>query len=486
MTQRRLRAYPRKFLWRDFLWREFLWAAAVMVVMAWATGQPAVADELGPNRAELIHNLLPTVVNISVRREEVAAPAASPAMVGSTMPTLDASPVIKGYVGSGFIIDPSGLIVTNYHVVENAFEITVTLFDGTRLAGKTLSASRSADLALVQVEAGRPLAAARWGDSDRLQVGDQVFAAGNPFGIGLSVSAGIVSGLNRDIQNSAYDDLIQTDATINHGNSGGPLFDMQGNVVGVDSAIISPTAGSVGIGFALPSNTASFVIGRLRTYGWVRPGWVGVKVQQVTPEIAEAEGAIVAWVLPDGPAMKAGLAIGDLILTFDGRTPTDERALLRDIAQTPVGETVNLLVQHEGTERSVPITIQEWPRNQWEARDGLTPALQPKIVIPPDLGLALSVPTEAEKVQFGAANSQNGVLVAAVAPNSDPAHRGMASGDLILRVQDNPVGTPAEVQSGIDAARATKRDYVLMLVLPKKQDIPGPKWMALRLATSGG
>jgi serine protease Do len=472
--------------------RDLLRAAAIAVMMVWISGLPASADDLGPNKADLIRNLLPTVVNISVRREEAASPPTATATVGASMTPLDAGPTIKGYVGSGFIIDPSGLVVTNYHVVENAFEITVTLSDGTRLAGKTLSASRSADLALVKVEADRPLAAAHWGDSDRVQVGDQVFAAGNPFGIGLSVSAGIVSGLNRDIQNSPYDDLIQTDATINHGNSGGPLFDMQGNVVGVDSAIISPTAGSVGIGFALPSNNARFVIGRLQTYGWVRPGWIGVKVQQVTPDIAEAlgrtraEGAIVAWVLSDGPAQKAGLAIGDVILSYDGRTPSDERALLRDIGQTPVGDTVNLLVRRDGAEQSMPITIQEWPRNQWDARDAPTPTQRPKIIIPPDLGLSLSEPTDAQKAEFGLENSLNGVLVTGVASNSDPARRGMASGDMILRVQDKPVATPAEVQSGIDAARAGKRDYVLMLVLPKKQDVPGPKWFPLQVNMAGG
>ena len=212
-------------------------ATAVLVVLFWSFGLPTFAEDVGFNKSELIRGLLPTVVNISVRKDEVAA-APPPASAGT--PGADVTPNIKGYVGSGFVIDPSGLIVTNYHVVENAFEITVTFSDGSRLPGKTLSASRTADLALLKVEADHPLAAAHWGDSDRVQIGDQVFAAGNPFGIGLSVSAGIVSGLNRDIQNSPYDDLIQTDATINHGNSGGPLFDMQGSVIGVNSAISRP------------------------------------------------------------------------------------------------------------------------------------------------------------------------------------------------------------------------------------------------------
>jgi len=313
--------------------------AAIMVALAGTAAFPARADDVGASKSELVRSVLPTVVNISVRKEETASPASTPAVNAAT-PGSDASETIKSYVGSGFVIDPSGLIVTNYHVLEDAFEVTVIFSDGTRLPGKMTSASRLADLALVKVEADHPLAAAHWGNSDLLQVGDQVFAAGNPFGIGLSVSAGIVSGLNRDIQNSPYDDFIQTAATINHGNSGGPLFDMQGNVVGVNSTIISPTTGSVGLGFAIPSSGARFVTDQLRTYGWVRPGWIGVTVQTVTREIADAmgmarpEGSIVSWVLSDSPAKKAGLAIGDVILRYDGTTPSDERALLASLARS--------------------------------------------------------------------------------------------------------------------------------------------------------
>jgi serine protease Do len=460
-----------------------------MAVTACLAGMPARAEDVGANRSELIRSLLPTVVNVSVQKDE---PAPTPPSVNATAPQPNSGGAIKSYVGSGFVIDPSGLIVTNYHVVENAFEITVMLSDGTRLPGKLMSASRLVDLALLKVDADHPLPAAHWGDSDRLQVGDQVFAAGNPFGIGLSISAGIVSGLNRDIQDSPYDDFIQTDATINHGNSGGPLFDMQGNVVGVDSSIISPTAGSVGIGFAIPANSARFVIGQLRTYGWVRPGWIGVKLQQVTPDIAtalgmpEPRGSIVAWVMPDGPAHQAGLAIGDVITRFNGHMLSDERALLRDIARTPVGDTITLRVRHEGAENDIALAAKEWPRNQWDARDAPTRAEQPKIVIPHDLGLSLASVTPADKPKLGLENGLDGVLVTGVASESDPAHRGMSAGDVILRVQGTPVTTPEEVQSDIDAARAAKRDFVLMLILPKTRDVPGPKWVPLQLATSRG
>jgi serine protease Do len=469
--------------------RQFLSVAAIMIMVTWTAVFPALADDIGANKSDLITNLLPTVVNISVRKVEAATPPTTgeAATVSAPKPPADNAPDIKGYVGSGFVIDPSGVIVTNYHVVDGAFQITVMFSDGSRLEGKTLSASRLADLALVKVEAGHPLPAAHWGNSDSLQVGDQVFAVGNPFGLGLSVTAGIVSALNRDIQNSPYDDLIQTDAMINHGNSGGPLFDMQGNVVAVDSTIISPTTGAVGLGFAIPSSSARFVVDQLRTYGWVRPGWIGVKVQQISQEIAEAmgqahpEGSLVAWVLPDGPAKKGGLAIGDVILRYGNRRPTDERALLRAIAHTPVGDTTTLLVRRGSEELTIPVTVEQWPRNQWEARDAPTPVQVPKIPTPPDLGLRLAPLPAADKPNLGLDADLKGVLVTRVAPDSDPARRGMADGDVILRVQNQPVATPDEVWAGVDAARADKHDFVLMLVLPKVRDVPGPKWLALQL-----
>jgi serine protease Do len=475
--------------------RPFLSHPAILAVLAWIIALCPVgaarADDLGMNKSDLIRGLLPTVVNISVRKDEPAPPPVT-ADADAPAPPVTPGADIKSYVGSGFVIDPSGLIVTNYHVVEYAFEITVTFSDGSRLPAKMLSASRTADLAVLKVQSPHPLKAAHWGNSDKLQVGDQVFAAGDPFGIGLSVSAGIVSGLNRDIQNSPYDDLIQTDASINHGNSGGPLFDMQGDVVGVDSTIISPTTGSAGLGFAIPATTAQFVVGQLLKYGWVHPAWIGVKVQTVTREIADAkglpraEGAIVAWVIEDGPAKKAGLMIGDVILRWDNFVPTDERALLRDIAHTPVGQKVRLSVLRDGAERTLYVTTDAWPRNQWDKNDAPSPVERPKIVIPPDLGLGLAMLPEDAKAKFPPALDMKGVLVTNVAANSDPALKGMAGGDIILRVQDKPVATPDEVRAGIDAARTGKRDYVLMLVLPKKSDTPGPKWFALQLATAGG
>ena len=472
-------------MYRRRLVAGLLLSTAIMFLLG---GTQARADDVGANKSGLIRGLLATVVNISTRKDE-ASP--QPQAAGSATAAADSGQNIKAYAGSGFVIDPTGLIITNYHVVEDAFEITVMLSDGSLLPGKMMGASRLADLAIVKVEPDHPLPAAHWGNSDALQVGDQVFAAGNPFGLGLSVSAGIVSALNRDIQDSPYDNFIQTDAAINHGNSGGPLFDMQGDVVGVNSTIISPSRGSSGVGFAIPSSTAHFVFDQLRTFGWVHPGWIGIKLQVVTPPIAESlgmprpEGSIVSWVLPDGPAKKAGLAVGDVILRYDGITPADDRALLRDIARTPEGAEITLTVLRNGNEVKIPVTAAAWPRDQWDLRDAPKPVLQPKLPMPPNLGLSLAALDAGTKAKLKLGGDPGGVLVKSVAPFSDAANRGLTSGDVILRVQDKQVASPEEVVSGINAARTSKRDFLLMLILPKVRDVPGPKWFALRVATAG-
>lgn len=464
---------------------------SAVLLLCFAAGTPArAADVLAGARPDLITALLPTVVNIATSKAQRAS-TPPPAVASASNGPTDVQPTVKNFVGSGFIIDTSGLIVTNYHVVQDAFDITVTLSDGTRLQAKTLSASRLADIAVLKIETKHPLKAAHWGDSDKLQVGDQVFAAGNPFGLGLSVSAGIVSGLNRDIQNSPYDDLIQTDATINHGNSGGPLFDMNGAVIGVNSTIISPSQGSSGLGFAIPAKSASFVVGRLLTYGWVRPAWIGIKVQEVTPQMgealgmADARGSIVAWVRPEGPAARAGLTVGDVLLRFNGLAPSDERALLRDIAHTDIGETITLTIRRDGQEQDVVVAPEAWPRNQWEALDAPLAVVKPKLAIPPDLGLKLSDLLAEDRTKLDLDAYKEGVLITDVAPNSGPAQQGIKEGDVILRVQDKPVMAPEDVLDKFDAARSEKRDYVLVLVWPKVREVPGPKWYALEVGQNG-
>jgi len=246
-------------------------------------------SEMPGNASQPLRKLLPSVVSISIHRtvtQDTSATNASGGMPNAS----DGTPRTERFYGSGFIIDPSGVIATNYHVVRDAQDIEVTFHDGTRVTAHLLKATQLIDVALIKVDVDHKLPTVSWGDSDKLQVGDPVFAVGNALSVGISVSGGLVSGLNRNIMDSPYDDYVQTDAAINHGNSGGPLVDANGKVVGIDTAIISPTQASAGVGFAIPSHNARDVITRLMQYGWLRPGWIGVKIQQLTPDMALALG----------------------------------------------------------------------------------------------------------------------------------------------------------------------------------------------------
>ncbi len=454
---------------------------ATALLFAWFGS--ARASDVSGNQAELIRGVLPAVVNLTVRKEVSESAGASGLAAGQTEDS-------KVYIGSGFVFDPSGLIATNYHVVENAYDISVTFSDGSVLPGKMLHASRLADLAVVQVHPDHPLTPIHWDDSTKLQIGDQVFAIGNALGIGLSVTAGIVSGLNRDVHDSPYDHYIQTDAAINHGNSGGPLFDMHGRVVGVDTEILSPTDSFSGIGLAIPSYCAHFVIARLMKYGWVHPGWIGVKVQQVTAELAKAigmehaQGSIVSWLSPGGPAQKAGIEVGDVILRFGDDTPLDERALLRDISYTPEGRQVHIVVLRNGAQRTIPLVVAAWPRSRWDQWDAPLAVERPKPV-PPDLGLTLAPVPPDDRRKLGLEDGWGGVLVSAVSPGSDAAQRGLTTGDVIMRVQDKSVASPAEVQAALGEERAAKRQFLMLLVIEKAPRVSGPSWVAVRLPEPG-
>jgi serine protease Do len=400
------------------------------------------------------------------------------------------------------------VIATNYHVIDGAYETVITFSDGSRAPAKFLAATKVGDIAILKVDVGHPLPAVRWGDSDQVQIGDPVIAIGNPLGIGMSVSSGIVSALHRDIMASPYDDFIQTDAPINHGNSGGPLFDMKGEVIGIDTAIFSPTSGSVGIGFAIPATSATFVIGRLMKYGAVRPSWIGASLQQVTPDIAEAlgmaepNGAIVSDIDPDSPAEKAGLRVGDVVVGIAGHATPDSRAAMREIAVAPAGRPIPISIRRDGKEQQVEVTAETMPSTS-KLDKPLTPAALERAV-PPNLGLTLAPFDNAARTKYGLDFDQPGVLVTAVARNTDAADRGMVAGDVILQVQDKPVNAPAEVAQELDALRAAKHRLVLVLVQPKlqpaseTQQVAGkppsatakmqwgpPKWMALRLGGSG-
>ncbi len=471
-------------------WRSRVgWALlAAMCAVAGPLGAPrALGDELAPNAmanmTNLFRSLLPTVVNITARGE-MEAPA-SAMVAGNEEPP---SGQIKTVVGSGFVIDPSGIIATNWHVVAGAYEIIVNFSDGSSASGSVLSATRVGDVALLKVDVGHQLPVAHWGDSDKVQVGDPVIAIGNPLGLGMSVSSGIVSALNRNIMETPYDDFIQTDAAINHGNSGGPLFNMRGEVIGIDTAIVSPTTGSAGLGFAIPASNAQFVIDRMLKYGWVRPGWLGFIVQQVTPEMAQAlgmkrpEGSIVAATAPGGPAAAAGLQVGDVVLRFGDKTPSDERALLRMIAETPEGQGSSLTVWRAGQQVTIPVVVREWPRQQWDKFEMISKPAPLHWTLPPNFGLTLTDLTDKNRAHYGLETQQTGVLITGVASDTDAAEHDLAPGDVILRVQDTPVKSSEEVQARLDAVRDAKRSFALLLVLPKVQTRPGPRWVPLRVA----
>ncbi len=459
--------------------------ALFMTVGAMVLGPaPVRAQEMQYDPSALIRKLLPTVVNVTaVVAASIPAPSAM-ASVGD--PGVDATQQ-KKQLGSGFVIDPEGEIVTNYHVIDGAYELVINFSDGSQTTAQVEDADRLADIAVLKVNVGHPLPAAQWGDSNAVRIGDPVLAIGNPLGVGMTVTGGIVSALNRNIMETPYDDYIQTDAPINHGNSGGPLFNMKGHVVGINSAIISPTTGSAGLGFAIPSRDAQLVIKRLREFGWFRPGWLGIKIQQVTPDMAVAlgmeqpQGSIIAEVFPDSPASKAGLKVGDIVLRLNGTTPTDERSLLRDIARMAPGEHATVTILRDGKQLEIPASIVQWPRSFWNKFDA--PIKQVKInwVIPPDLGLSLAPVRDDQRATYGLTPDQNGAVITAVAAGTDAAGRGIKPGDLLLQVQDRPIRSAADLRTALAQARESSRNFAMFLLLPKVQISPGPEWIPLQV-----
>jgi serine protease Do len=392
-------------------------------------------------------------------------------------------------LGSGFIIDPSGIIVTNNHVIDGADEVTVTLQDNTSLKATVIGRDDRMDIAVLQVKADKPLPAVAFGDSDASRVGDWVLAIGNPFGLGGSVTAGIVSARGRDIRQGPYDDFIQTDAAINKGNSGGPLFNMDGQVIGINTAIYSPSGGSIGIGFSIPANLAKNVVAQLREYGHPRRGWLGVRIQPITPDIAESlglhdtTGSLVAGVVPGGPAEAAKIQNGDVILKFNGQDIKENHTLPRIVAETAIGSDVPVTLLRAGKELTVTAKVGELPDDQQIAAND-KPASKPDVTKPTSIaGLGLSLapitPDLKDKFQLGA--NQKGVVVTDVSPNGAAAARGLKPGDVIVEVQQQPVGTPAEVQSRVDAVRKQNRKQVLMLI--QRQD--NLQWVPLPLAPEG-
>ena len=369
-------------------------------------------------------------------------------------------------LGSGFIIDADGLVVTNDHVIEGADEITVVLEDGSRHPATVRGRDAKTDLALLEIEAGRPLPTVSWGDSEAARVGDWVVAVGNPFGLGGTVTVGIVSARGRDIQSGPFDDFIQIDAPINRGNSGGPLFDTRGRVIGVNTAIYSPNGGSVGIGFAVPASLARPIIAELKEHGRVERGWLGVSIQPVTVDIAdglglkEEKGALVAGIVPDGPAARAGLAQGDVILAVNGRPVERFKDLPRLVAAAKSGDSAEIAIWRQGVRRTVAVILGRMPGDGTrvagvaEKADGLARSV----------GLALSSLSEEARRRYRLADDVRGVLVVGVDEGGAAARRGLRAGDVIVEANQAAVATPGDVAREIERAAAAKRNAILLLV----------------------
>ncbi|HZR62705.1 MAG TPA: DegQ family serine endoprotease [Xanthobacteraceae bacterium] len=377
-------------------------------------------------------------------------------------------------LGSGFIIDPSGLVVTNNHVIADADEISVILNDGTKLKAELVGKDTKSDIALLRVHSDKPLHAVKFGDSDNLRLGEWVIAIGNPFSLGGSVTAGIISARHRDINSGPYDNYIQTDAAINRGNSGGPLFNLNGEVIGINTAIISPSGGSIGIGFAIPSDSATPIIDQLQKYGEARRGWLGVRIQQVTDELAESlslgspRGALVAGVDDKGPAKPGGLEPGDVVVKFDGHDIKEMRDLPRIVADTAVGKEVDVVVIRKGKEETHKVTIGRLNETvKVASADPKKDAPPPeKSVVQKTLGLELSSLTDDLRRRFKIRDNVKGVVITGVDPNAANAapDKHLAAGDVIAEVQYQAVNTPADLQKRVDELKQQGKKVAVLLV----------------------
>jgi serine protease Do len=468
-----------------------LMAAAVAAGLACLAAGPAQAK--GPESvADVAAPLLDAVVNISTSQTVAGSrdipvpdlPEGSPfqdffdeffdkAPGGEDVPRRVQS------LGSGFVIDPSGLIITNNHVIADADEIAANFNDGTKLIAEVVGRDEKTDIAVLKVEPSKPLPALKFGNAEVLRVGDWVMAIGNPFGLGGTVTVGIVSARNRDINSGPYDNFIQTDAAINRGNSGGPLFNMEGEVIGINTAIISPTGGSIGIGFAIPAETALNVINQLREFGETRRGWLGVRIQEVTDEIAEslamdsAQGALIAGVTEKGPAEEAGIQPGDIIVEFDGRPVLAMHELPRMVADQPIGKEVQVMLLRNGERQEITVTLGrlEDAEKEISALETEDTAPEPAMpVISDPLGLTLADLTPELRQEFKVKAEIEGVLVTNVADGSIAADKRIKPGDVIVAISQEPVATSDEVEARIEALKQDGRKSALFLLANSNGD----------------
>ena len=467
-----------------------IWALLIGMALVLAQTMAAAAQSRPETFADLAEKVSPAVVNITTSTT-VATNAQPGPVVPEGSPFEDffrdfmdrngpngQAPRRSQALGSGFVVSEDGFIVTNNHVIQGADEITIEFFEGFELDAKIVGTDPNTDLALLKVESDKPLKFVNWGDSEESRVGDWVMAMGNPLGQGFSVSAGIVSARGRALSGS-YDDYIQTDAAINRGNSGGPLFNMNGDVIGVNTAILSPNGGSIGIGFAMSSRVAENVIAQLRDFGETRRGWLGVRIQDVTDDLAEglgleeARGALVTDV-PDGPAMDAGMEAGDVILSFDGVDVADTRGLVQQVGNTEVGKEVRVLVFRDGETETLRVTL-----GRREEAEGAVPASinTDEPITSEFMGLTVSNMTDELRAQLGLPDSAEGLVVADVAEDSEAYEEGLRAGDLITEAGQEKVTTVGDLEDRIAEAKEAGRKSLLLLV---RRD-GDPRFVALGL-----
>ena len=469
-----------------------LGALALAFVLVQALSAQARPESLAP----LAEKISPSVVNITTTTT-VAGRTGPQGIVPEGSPFEDFfrefqdrnggegdRPRRSSALGSGFVISEDGYVVTNNHVIDGADEILIEFFSGGEMPAKVIGTDPNTDIALLKVEADTALPFVSFGDSDIARVGDWVIAMGNPLGQGFSVSAGIVSARNRALSGT-YDDYIQTDAAINRGNSGGPLFNMDGEVIGVNTAILSPNGGSIGIGFSMASNVVTRVVDQLKEFGETRRGWLGVRIQDVTEDVAEAmglasaKGALVTDV-PSGPAEKAGMMAGDVIISFAGTEVEDTRGLVRQVGNSPVGETVQVVVMREGKSKTLKVTL-----GRREDAEGSEPAVAEdldgddgKAPSTKDLlGLTLTPLTDELREQLGADQGMEGLAVTDVDEASEAYEKGLRAGDIITEAGQQKIASISDLEARVDAAEEAGRKSLLLLV----RRAGDPRFVALSL-----
>lgn len=451
-----------------------------VVVIALAAMTSQVNAQSGfPSFADLAERLLPTVVNIStIQKSEkinVSLPEDTDGETAAAKMDTENGGVLRQTLGSGFIIDEQGYIITNYHVIENASSVNVVLFDNTEVEADIIGGDEKTDLALIKIDPPFELSKAVFGNSDELRIGDWVLSIGNPFGLGGSVSAGIVSAKSRDIAAGPYDNFIQTDASINQGSSGGPMFNMKGEVVGINTALFSTTGNSMGVGFAIPINTAGWIISQLEQTGKVKRGWIGIKIQSNNLETEETmnlknhQGVVVSAITEGSPAAKAGIAVGDVILNLGEKEITRSKDFSRLVAESPIGKEIALLVWRNGEIMTLNVLVEEMPAAPTISRPTVPSQMNDDDKVLYEIGIKVEEITPELLKSFGLSPITMGLVVTNVEANSDAAVQGVKKGDVVLKIDKKDVMTTEAALGYIKEARQENNRPVMLMLQNQDQ-----------------